>query len=397
MLEGVAGGGGLAVGEERETEFDVMRKRPRGEFDGALEMADGVGGGGGWESAVDQADQKAFRGAERGDFVVPAAEDVMRVVVSGIEGEGFFDMLANEAGVFDARAGVGVEPEFSVANGEGEDVDGIGGGEGDGALGVGKRFGAEAFFLGGVGRVVGEVGVLAGNFLENEGVVGARGVGAEVEIERGAGVETRLGGLGVGKKGNVVGVGRECGDEGRAGKKENDEEGEDAEEEWRVGRRHGGNVLAGRADACFFEAMKAGAVPRVEGVVETILYVEDLARAVAFYRDVMGLRAMTGDGERFQAFDVRAGQVLLLFKRGATLEPVPAPVGTIPPHDGRGPLHVGFAIAAESYGAWRERLAACEVTVESETAWERGGRSLYFRDPDGHLVELITPGIWENY
>lgn len=143
--------------------------------------------------------------------------------------------------------------------------------------------------------------------------------------------------------------------------------------------------------------MKAGAVPRIDGVVETILYVDDLGRAVAFYRDVIGLRAMMGDGERFQAFDVRAGQVLLLFKRGATLEPVPAPVGMIPPHDGSGPLHVGFGIAAEAYEAWRERLAACGVNVESETAWERGGRSLYFRDPDGHLVELITPGIWANY
>lgn len=143
--------------------------------------------------------------------------------------------------------------------------------------------------------------------------------------------------------------------------------------------------------------MNSGAVPRIGGVVETILYVDDLARAVAFYRDLMGLRAMTGDGERFQAFDVRPGQVLLLFKRGGTLEPVPAPVGMIPPHDGRGPLHVGFGIAAEAYQPWCDRLKAGGVKIESETKWERGGRSLYFRDPDGHLVELITPGIWENY
>ena len=29
--------------------------------------------------------------------------------------------------------------------------------------------------------------------------------------------------------------------------------------------------------------------------------------------------------------------------------------------------------------------------------WERGGQSIYFRDPDGHLVELATPGIWAIY
>ncbi len=139
-------------------------------------------------------------------------------------------------------------------------------------------------------------------------------------------------------------------------------------------------------------------VPRIEGVVETVLYVDELGRAVEFYREVLGLRAMEGDEVRFQAFDAgAAGRVLLLFKRGATLEPTPVSGGVIPPHDGSGPVHVGFGIAAEAYEAWCERLGECGVKIESEGTWERGGRSLYFRDPDGHLVELITPGIWENY
>lgn len=139
-------------------------------------------------------------------------------------------------------------------------------------------------------------------------------------------------------------------------------------------------------------------VPRIEGVVETVLYVEDLAKAVGFYREVLGLRVMAGDGVRFLAFDSgAAGRVLLLFKRGATLEPTPVTGGVIPPHDGSGPAHVGFGIAAEAWDAWKERLAGSGVKIEGEAVWTRGGRSLYFRDPDGHLVELITPGIWENY
>ncbi|PYK92782.1 MAG: glyoxalase, partial [Verrucomicrobia bacterium] len=28
--------------------------------------------------------------------------------------------------------------------------------------------------------------------------------------------------------------------------------------------------------------------------------------------------------------------------------------------------------------------------------WESEARSLYFRDPDGHMIELATPGIWES-
>jgi catechol 2,3-dioxygenase-like lactoylglutathione lyase family enzyme len=143
--------------------------------------------------------------------------------------------------------------------------------------------------------------------------------------------------------------------------------------------------------------MKMEAVPGINGIVETALYADDLPRAIAFYRDVLGLKPMSGDGERFQAFDAGPGEVLLLFKRGGTLTPMPAPKGTIPPHDGRGPLHVGFGIAASDYDAWRDHLRACGVGVESEAEWDRGGRSLYFRDPEGHLVELITPGIWKNY
>src|SRR5688572_16861543 len=108
------------------------------------------------------------------------------------------------------------------------------------------------------------------------------------------------------------------------------------------------------------------AAPCIRGVVETILYTDDLARATTFYRDVLGLRLMKGDGERFQALDAGASRVLLLFKRGGTLTPQPVPTGgVIPPHDGSGPLHIGFAIAAVDYDAWCERLLTCGIAIES--------------------------------
>lgn len=137
--------------------------------------------------------------------------------------------------------------------------------------------------------------------------------------------------------------------------------------------------------------------PPIQGIVETILYVDDLARAMIFYRDVLGLAPMTGDSTRFQSFAVGGRQVLLLFKRGGTLTPTIVPGGVIPPHDGSGPHHIGFAITEEAYERWRAELPAKGIKIESEARWSRGGRSLYFRDPDGHLLELITPGIWPNY
>ena len=144
--------------------------------------------------------------------------------------------------------------------------------------------------------------------------------------------------------------------------------------------------------------MKDSRAPAINGVVETILYSDDLPVAVAFYREVLGLSPMRTDEDRFQAFDAGAGRVLLLFKRGGTLTPQPVPGGgVIPPHDGHGPHHLAFAIRADDYEEWCRWLQTRAISIESETRWERGGRSVYFRDPDGHLVELATPGIWPNY
>jgi catechol 2,3-dioxygenase-like lactoylglutathione lyase family enzyme len=137
-------------------------------------------------------------------------------------------------------------------------------------------------------------------------------------------------------------------------------------------------------------------MPKLAGVIETALYVDDLARSIAFYRDILGLAALNQD-TRFAAFDVGGRSVLLLFKRGATLETVHLPGGTIPPHDGHGPLHIAFAVTADELQAWEARLAEQGVAIEARTAWPRGGHSIYFRDPDDHLLELVTPGVWAIY
>jgi catechol 2,3-dioxygenase-like lactoylglutathione lyase family enzyme len=137
-------------------------------------------------------------------------------------------------------------------------------------------------------------------------------------------------------------------------------------------------------------------VPKLDRVIETCLYVDDLVRAAEFYERVLGLSGMTGDS-RFRAYDVGGKSVLLLFRRGATLETVHLPGGTIPPHDGHGPLHVAFAVSADEFPQWEARLAEHEVAIEGRTDWPAGGRSLYVRDPDRHLVELATPGLWRIY
>ena len=130
-------------------------------------------------------------------------------------------------------------------------------------------------------------------------------------------------------------------------------------------------------------------MPAVTGVLETALYVEDVPRAARFYRDVFGFNELVCD-DRLCALSVADRQVLLLCKRGTS-------TGHLPPHDGSGQLHLAFSMAAAEFTAWEQQLAAKGIAIESRVRWPEGGQSLYFRDPDQHLVELATPGTWAIY
>ena len=83
---------------------------------------------------------------------------------------------------------------------------------------------------------------------------------------------------------------------------------------------------------------------KVLRVLESALYVDDLDRAVAFFRDVLGLEAMVEAPGRLVALNAGGSTVLLLFHRGSTTAGLQSPGGWIPPHDGAGPVHMAFAI-----------------------------------------------------
>ena len=137
-------------------------------------------------------------------------------------------------------------------------------------------------------------------------------------------------------------------------------------------------------------------MPKVNGILETCLYVDDLARSERFYEDLLGFPKMHGDS-RFAALNVAERDVLLLFKRGETTQPIETPGGIIPPHDGVGRNHLAFAISAAELNSWEDYLAGKGIAIESRVHWPMGGISIYFRDPDDNLVELGTPGLWPIY
>jgi catechol 2,3-dioxygenase-like lactoylglutathione lyase family enzyme len=137
-------------------------------------------------------------------------------------------------------------------------------------------------------------------------------------------------------------------------------------------------------------------MPRVHRIVETALDCDDLPRSAAFYTTLLDVTPML-TSERLIAIDAGEGTVLLLFQRGLASESVQVPGGVVPAHESGGPGHLAFAIDAADLDAWTARLGELGIAIESRVAWERGGTSLYFRDPDGRSVELATPGLWPSY
>ncbi|HRY06382.1 MAG TPA: VOC family protein [Hyphomicrobiaceae bacterium] len=135
--------------------------------------------------------------------------------------------------------------------------------------------------------------------------------------------------------------------------------------------------------------------PRPPGqILETILYVEDLAAAEVFYRDVLGLEVYARSPNR-QVFFKLGDQMLLIFNPLETVKP-PRPDAKlpVPPHGARGEGHVCFAASGDEIALWRAHLEAAGVEIEADFCWPSGGRSIYFRDPAGNALEFAEPNIW---
>lgn len=129
------------------------------------------------------------------------------------------------------------------------------------------------------------------------------------------------------------------------------------------------------------------------GILETVLYTQDLAAAEAFYREVLGLEVTARVPERHVFF--RCGnQMLLLFNPDVTSKTQIVNGQFFPTHGATGPGHLCFRATSDEIDAWKVRLADHGVAIESEVAWPNGGRSIYFRDPAGNSLEFAEPRIW---
>ena len=116
----------------------------------------------------------------------------------------------------------------------------------------------------------------------------------------------------------------------------------------------------------------------IRGVYEVALPVRELARAEAFYRDVLGLEVGLRDETRRWLF-LRTG----------------GPDGMIvlqEDSEGWSPLHVAFTVTDADLDAAVAALRGRGVDVEGPVTHDwMPARSAYFSDPDGHALELCAP------
>lgn len=144
-----------------------------------------------------------------------------------------------------------------------------------------------------------------------------------------------------------------------------------------------------------------------------------LPRSVDFYRTTLRLGEPFLSNDRIAGFSLGNGTTLLLFQRGSTSRDLPMgaaaaaaaasserhPPAVIPAHGLGGELdHIKlkthFALAVdkpEDVDAWERALGDEGVPLLGKVQWPSGGRSVYFSDPDAHVGELASRGIWPHY
>lgn len=129
-------------------------------------------------------------------------------------------------------------------------------------------------------------------------------------------------------------------------------------------------------------------------ILESALYVTDLAAAESFYADILGLSRISSVENRHVFFRCGAG-VLLLFNAEATkIPPKPDAALPVPPHGAIGPGHLCFSASADEIADWKAHLDSRGIAIEADFEWPNGGRSIYFRDPSGNSIEFAEPRIW---
>lgn len=123
-------------------------------------------------------------------------------------------------------------------------------------------------------------------------------------------------------------------------------------------------------------------------IKETSLYVKDLDRTEAFYKDKLNLKVI-GKSEGRHVFFKAGSSVLLCFIAEATKEDE-----KLPSHFADGDMHIAFEVPKDKYEEIKAQIRSQSIEIEHEQQWSEEYQSFYFRDPDGHSLEIVPAGMW---
>jgi catechol 2,3-dioxygenase-like lactoylglutathione lyase family enzyme len=129
------------------------------------------------------------------------------------------------------------------------------------------------------------------------------------------------------------------------------------------------------------------------------LGVDDLKRAVAFYRDGLGLATKGIEGAEddhggVAFFDLENGLKLSLWARGNLAQDSGVPVSPRSATEFALAHNVGSKARVDAVMAEARSAGAKVVKPAADTFW--GGYSGYFQDPDGHLWEVAWNPHWPD-
>lgn len=115
----------------------------------------------------------------------------------------------------------------------------------------------------------------------------------------------------------------------------------------------------------------------------TIIFARDLARMRVFYEKIMGFAIHHELGTQWVAYRV-GSNILTLTERGLMFDDPPTPPGSLS-------VQLAFRVAPAEVGRCATELAAAGVAIESpptDQPW--GHRTVFFRDPDGNVLEIYA-------
>ena len=124
------------------------------------------------------------------------------------------------------------------------------------------------------------------------------------------------------------------------------------------------------------------------GIKETSLYVNDPDTTEQFYSEKLGFTVISKVEGRHVFFRV-GNNLLLCFIAEATEAD-----SNLPAHYGKGQMHVAFEVPKAEYEGYKQWIRSLGIDIEHEQHWHGEYYSFYFRDPDGHSLEIVPSGMW---